>query len=290
MRFLVVAISLVLGKAALAEPPQVVTDIAPVQSLVATVMEGVAVPDVVLPANASPHDFAFRPSAARALQDADAVFWIGAELTPWLEQPVETLAGDAHVVTLSKIEGITLREAEGHDHGHGHTTDPHLWLDPENAMQWLSEIAEALAELDPQNGDLYRQNALKEIEVISALVNEFQTKLTNLEPNYVVFHDAFGYFEGRFGIKHVAAVTDVSDADMAPAQLRVVQSAVAEGATRCALAEPGFDPDLVSLIFGENADVALAVIDPLGGALEPGPGQYRQLLQEIAQSFEACAG
>ncbi len=288
-RFLGAAI-LAFGTPALAEPPQVVADVAPVRSLVAAVMDGVAEPGVVLPVNASPHDFAFRPASARALQEANAVFWIGADLTPWLEQPLQTLADGAAIVTLSEIEGVTLREAgeHGHDHGHKHGIDPHLWLDPENALRWLPEIAEALGALDPENRDLYLQNAEAEAQKLKALAQEISARLTKLEPVYVVFHDAFGYFESRFGIDHLAAVTDVSDAAMTPARLRTVQQAVAAGAVRCALAEPGFDPDLVTLIFGETAEVTVAVIDPLGGALAPGPDQYRQILRQLTDTLEAC--
>ena len=82
-----------LTSAAWAEAPKVVTDITPVTSLVSQVMEGVCEPFQLLPAGASPHDHALRPSEAQALDQADVVFWIGDALSPNLDKAVDSLAG-----------------------------------------------------------------------------------------------------------------------------------------------------------------------------------------------------
>ena len=88
------------GLPAMAEAPRVATDITPVQSLVARVMQGAGEADVIVSPGMSPHGYAMRPSEARALEQADLVIWMGAELTPWMEHAIETLAGDAAVITL----------------------------------------------------------------------------------------------------------------------------------------------------------------------------------------------
>ncbi|MGP1358871.1 zinc ABC transporter substrate-binding protein [Roseicyclus sp.] len=117
---------------ALAEVPSVAVDIAPVHSLVARVMEGVGEPALVLPPVASPHSHALRPSEAAALEGADLVVWIGPELTPWLEDAIDRLAGDAQRLTLLwSAEAIRLETRTGatfaeHDHGHDdHGHDDH---------------------------------------------------------------------------------------------------------------------------------------------------------------------
>ncbi|WP_293576471.1 zinc ABC transporter substrate-binding protein [Phaeobacter sp.] len=130
---------------AIAEAPNVATDIGPVHGLVARVMEGVGSPDQIVPPGASPHSHSMRPSEARALDRADVVFWVGHDLTPWLEGPIETLAADAVVVELLEAEGtqlLTYRESatfaldvaeteahdehdeDGHD-DHGHKDHDH---------------------------------------------------------------------------------------------------------------------------------------------------------------------
>jgi zinc transport system substrate-binding protein len=88
---------------AMADVPRVAVDIAPVHSLVARVMAGVGEPSLVVPPGASPHEYNLRPSEAAALQDADIVFWVGEDLTPWMADAVETLADGADVTALLDV-------------------------------------------------------------------------------------------------------------------------------------------------------------------------------------------
>jgi zinc transport system substrate-binding protein len=172
----------------------VAVDISPVLSLVARVMQGLGVPDQIVRQGASPHGYALRPSEAGTLAGADAVFWIGPALAPWLEHSIDTLAPDAAVLRLPEVPGTTLlefrqgaqfaahadeddhgdEELQDHDHGHEHDygedhgedddhdhagDDPHAWLDPENGKVWLDAIADALGRLDPENAATYTANA-----------------------------------------------------------------------------------------------------------------------------------
>ncbi len=86
--------------AAAAEPPNVVADIAPVHALVAQVMGGVGAPALLIPPTQSPHTSSLKPSDAAAVQEADIIFIIGSELTPWLTERIATLSPDARVVDL----------------------------------------------------------------------------------------------------------------------------------------------------------------------------------------------
>ncbi|MEM9393310.1 MAG: zinc ABC transporter substrate-binding protein [Pseudomonadota bacterium] len=121
--------AVLMGGTAMADTPSVAVDIAPLHSLVSRVMEGVGTPNLIIPAGASPHQYSLRPSEAAALQEADVVFWLGEDLTPWLEDAVETLAEGASVTALLESEGTVLHDFregalfEAHDHGdeeHGH--------------------------------------------------------------------------------------------------------------------------------------------------------------------------
>ena len=114
-----------------ADVPKVTVDIAPVHSLVSSVMEGVGKPDLIMPAGASPHEYQLKPSNAKSLEDADVVFWIGEDLTPWLENGLESLAKNASKTSLLGVDGIELlsfREGalfEAHDHGDHDDHDDH---------------------------------------------------------------------------------------------------------------------------------------------------------------------
>ncbi len=117
--------------------PRVVADITPVHSLVAQVMAGVGEPALVIQRGASPHSYALRPSEAAALERADVVFWMGEELTPWLDGALGNLAADAEQVALLHapetiryaFRDRVLNEATGHhdgdEHDHGHDEHDH---------------------------------------------------------------------------------------------------------------------------------------------------------------------
>jgi len=128
-----VSLGLALGCAGPAlAAPQVTTDIAPVHSLVARVMEGVGAPALIVPPGATPHGYSMRPSEAAALDRAEVVFWIGEGLTPWLADSIGTLAADAHLVELLGAGGSQVREfrealtfAAKADDDHGHDHDDH---------------------------------------------------------------------------------------------------------------------------------------------------------------------
>lgn len=117
-----------------AEAPKVVTDILPVQNLVAAVMGDIGTPTVIVQPGTSPHSANLRPSQARALDEADLVFWIGPNLTPWLDPSIDALSGRAEVTVLLDVPGIStlepreeaVFELEDDDHDdHGHKDHDH---------------------------------------------------------------------------------------------------------------------------------------------------------------------
>ena len=299
-----------LGGAAFGEAPHVAADIAPVHSLVARVMEGIGTPDLIVQPGASPHEYALRPSEAAALQEADLVFWISEDLTPWLEEAIETVATQAKVTELINADGtvrLAFREDalfEAHDHeqddhegeehaddhaNHDHGDhDAHAWLSPKNAATWLNVIAGQLSAADPENAGVYFANAATaraEIEALNAEVSAL------LEPvrggRFIVFHDAYQYFEADFDFPASGAIS-ISDAtDPGPARIAVIQTRIAEEGIDCVLAEPQFNPGLVATVL-DGVSAGTAVIDPLGSDLEPGPALYTQMIRNLASTLANC--
>ncbi|WP_296764833.1 zinc ABC transporter substrate-binding protein [Sediminimonas sp.] len=294
-----------------ADVPAVATDIAPVHSLVARVMEGVGTPDMVMQPGASPHGYAMRPSEARALEQADIVFWVGADLTPALERAIETLAADAHIVALLdhaataslefrtgvRFDGRAHEEERAHaddgapdhddDHGHG-GIDPHAWLDPENGKAWLDVIAAELSRADPDNAGMYSANAAvgkQEVDAATADIAETLAPLDGLR--YIVFHDAYQYFEARFDIPAAGAVSLGDATDPSPARVAELRATVADLNVTCAFAEPQFNPGILNAVLPGDS-VTITVIDPLGTDIDPGPDFYPAFLRAVGASFATC--
>lgn len=272
--------------------PRVVADIAPVHALAARVMVGAGEPALAAPPGASPHGFSLRPSQAAALEGADLLVWVGPRLAPWFAEAAEALAPDAVRLTLMETEGTVLRPmrvaALFAGAGDAETPDEHVWLDPRNAALWVGLIAEALAGLDPARADLYRANAAEARAELEALETELDALLAPVRGRaFFVFHDAYRYFEDRFGL---AAEGSVSMGDArAPgvSRLHDLRGRLREGGAVCLFIEPQFAPRLAEMLV-EGTEARTGVLDPLGAALTPGPELYPALLRGLAASLREC--
>lgn len=294
--------TLLLSSAALADVPEVVTDIAPIHGLVARVMGELGAPELLVEPGASPHGYALRPSQAAGLQRADLVVMMGHELTPWLEGPVAQLATGAVVMELLDTQGTTVLSArevaafdpddhQEHDHDHAHEgADPHAWLDPRNAVAWLASIADALAELDPANAETYRANAAGGSAEIAAAQADAADRLAPLaEQPYVVFHDAFQYFEARFGLAGVGAISLSDATPPSAARVAEIRALVEAEGVVCAFSEPQFNPAILDTVT-QGTGARLGTVDPVGATLSTGPGFYPALIAAITSEVAACLG
>ena len=331
-----------LPAAAVANPPSVAVDIAPVHSLVAQVMAGVGEPDLIIQPGASPHAYSLRPSQARSLSSADAVFWVGEELTPWMEAPLENLSASAKKVTLLEVDGITLHgfregvtfeahdhhddehhdehadhdEHENHDdhaghdgeehhdghakhdddvhHEHGHDDhhgvhDPHAWLDPENAKTWLRVIAGTLSELDTANAAIYERNAGNAIARLDEMIVSIRGETKSLHDiRFIVFHDAYQYFERRFEVQATGAISIGDASDPSPARVKQIRDTVTDLGIRCVFTEPQYNPEMVRSVFEDTQVVTIGVMDPLGADIAPGTDHYANLLGAMTASLKQC--
>jgi zinc transport system substrate-binding protein len=295
--------------------PNVATDITPVHSLVSQVMAGVGKPDLLVQSGASPHHYSLSPSEAEALQEADLVFWIGEGLTPWLERSLENLSPDSKKIELLEAKGTTtyaFREGATFDahgdndlemeveteHGtnddahHDHSgIDPHAWLDPSNGKVWLDVIAMALVDKDPENAAKYLENAAIGKSEIDAAVNRIEATTVQFNiKQFIVFHDAYQYFERRFKIPAAGSIS-ISDASKpSPARIAEIIKVVADLNVSCVFTEPQYNPGVVKAVFGGTGVNTTGVIDPLGSGLVIGVNLYPNLLIKIAEGLQSCLG
>ena len=307
--------------------PRIVVTIGPVHSLVAGVTQGVVEPQLIMQGAASPHAFAMRPSQAKALERADVIVRVGETLETSLDRPIEALGKSARLVTLDGIEGMTLlpareggvweshdhaeaaqgHEHEGHDvdqakaeakhddHGHAETHgrhegthNPHLWLDPKNAIVAVDHIAQVLSETDPGNAAQYQANAGRLTAKLADLDSELaaQTKPLRAKP-YLVFHDAYPYFENRYRLVPAGAITVSPERQPGAKRIGEIRAKVRDLGAVCVFSEPQFKPKLIDTII-EGTDSRSGVLDPLGANLEPGPDLYFALMRNMAQALKSC--
>lgn len=299
------------GQSAFAETT-VVTSIKPVHSLVAGVMEGVGAPYLIVKGASSPHTYSLKPSDAKALEQANAVFWVGDGVETFLGSSIDKLARSALIVELAKAPGLTLHEIreggpwaahEDHDdHGehadgehteaeghHDHDgVDMHLWLDPDNAKAMVAKVVKALAKADPENAAAYRANGRTLTARLDALTAELEGSLSPVRSKpFVVFHDGFQYFEKRFGLNAAGSVTVSPEIQPGADRLRQIRHRISELGAVCVFAEPQFASRLIDVVI-EGTKASAGVLDPLGADLNDGPELYFTLMKRNAATLKDC--
>jgi len=173
---------------------------------------------------------------------------------------------------------------DGHNHGE---FDAHIWLDPENAKVMISEIAHELSELDPQNKSNYEKNAEKMISSLDDLIDRVSTIVPN-NPSFIVFHDAYQYFENRFNIKAAGALTLNPEVLPGAKQIAEIQELIEHDNVKCIFSEPQYNPKIVEML-SADMNVSTSVLDPLGADINTGPKMYNNLILQIANSLKDCS-
>ena len=303
---------------------RVVTDITPIYGLVAQVMKGVGTPSVIIRAGSDPHHYQLRPSEAANIQQADIIFWIGPELTPWLQPAFDNLAADAKIISLMKIDGLTRLAAgadshvhhheDNHDHedkqnhedkhdhdgknesGHHNEAehensgiDPHLWLDPENARIWLQEIARTLSLYDPENAEIYRENARAADHKIAGLQRRIARIMatSRLMPVFAQ-HAAFAYFENRFGLEIAGTLYDRENEAPSPGHIAELHQLTRNLPKACLLAETHLENNVIASVFSKT-DLLVMALNPSGAANSPPLTAYSDLMERLANGLEKCS-
>ena len=182
---------------------------------------------------------------------------------------------------------------DGHDnHGHGHEGhahgefDPHIWLDPMNAKIILDEMAIHLIENDQKNEKKYKENLKSAHKDLDKLTKKIKSDL-NKDFKSIVFHDAYQYFEKRFGINILGAFTVNTDVMPGAEQLAGIREVIEHDKVSCIFSEPQFNPDIIKAV-AKDMNIATGVIDPLGATLDPGKDLYFDLINNMSKSFKGC--
>lgn len=299
--------------AAFAMEPKVVASIKPVHSLVAGVMQGVGEPRLLVSGGASPHEYSLKPSDTRALSEAQLVFWIGPDLESFLVKPLNNVKDRVRAVALLDAPGMMIlplrkggawephqhghaepdhdqkKESPAeHDHEHAADHDTHIWLDPVNAIAMVRQIVAQLGEADAAHKADYERNGAALIERLNRLNQQLITELAPVKSQpYLVFHDAYQYFERRYDLSAVGSV--VLSPEQRPGAKRVadIQARIHDLHARCVFSEPQFQPALVETVIA-GSTARRGVLDPLGAELTAGPEAYFQLVQGLSSSLRAC--
>ena len=266
-------------------------------------MEGVAEPELLVSSDSSPHQYILKPSQMFSLQRADLVVWVGESVEGFLPRALTSLGADKQVMQLMALPGMLLlparkggvweeqRESHAVHQAHGHKhgdTDGHIWLDPVNARLIVQALVARLSLLDPPHADRYRANGERLQLQLAALDRELNETLAPLRGlPYLVFHDAYQYFEQRYGLTPVGAIMIDLERKPGARRLAEIRDRIQSQHVQCVFSEPQFSDKLLQVV-SEGTSIKSAVLDPMGRGLKPGKALYFDLMHQLGQHLAGC--
>ena len=311
------------------ETKGVVSTIQPINSLVNAVIGNTGKTISLIPAKASPHEYKLKPSDTKKLQNANIIFFVSDHLETSVTRVFKNLPKNIKIINLMEDAGIkhlAIRDNEAwerHDHHHRHgdhddydkhvkkdddhdhdkhskkhddhddhekEDDVHIWLSPDNAVKIIKKINKELSLFFPENAKTYNQNANQMIKKINQLKVELKKELLGIKDEpFIVFHDAYQYFETSFDLNAVGSVALEGDIASSPKQISIIKDKIVKLKASCVFQEPQFDSKLVKIVV-EGTNAQIGTLDPLGVNIKSGENFYLQLLKNMAKSLKDCLG
>lgn len=285
------------GSRALAAGPAVAASIAPIHSLVASVMAP-RKPTLLLPPAQSEHATSLLPASATALARARVVYRVARGFELALDRPIDTLSRPGAVIELARAPGIKLLPNRVFDEESAPPlmrskdlymwANLHVWLDPTHAKAMVNRITSTLSASDPSNARLYAANGADLGIRLNALDHRMADALAPVSKvPFIVFHDAYAYLEARYGLRQVGIVEVIPDEAPSARHIVALRETIRKTGAACIFAEPQFEPKILATIT-EGFDIKTGTLDPVGADLEPGPDLYFNLMQQLTKSLKSC--
>jgi len=311
------------------ETTGIITTIQPITSLVSAVIGNTGKTISLIPTEISPHEYKLKPSDIKKLQNGNIIFYVSDHLETSITKVFENLPKNIKSINLMEDAGIkhlAIRDNEAwerHDHRHGHgdhhdhdkkakehddhedekhakkhddhddhekEDDVHIWLSPDNAVKIIKKINKELSLFFPENAKTYDQNANQMIKKINQLKIELKNELSGIKDKpYIVFHDAYQYFETSFDLNAVGSIALDGDIASSPKQISFIKDKIVKFKASCVFQEPQFDSKLVKIV-AEGTNAQIGTLDPLGLNIKSGENFYLQLLKNMAKSLKDCLG
>lgn len=277
---------------------KVVTTIKPIHSLVAGVMDGLGSPSLIVDGSNSPHNFSLKPSHAKMIEDAEIIFWVGEDLETFMIKPLESIANNATKVSFMDLDSIiklkfkeeNILEVEGYDDDHDKHADgefdAHIWLDPKNAIEIVNEIAKTLSLKDPNNKNVYYSNAEKLNHSLNELIEKINLSI-NKDARFIVFHDAYQYFEKRFDVSSAGALILNEEALPSAKKVSEIHKIIKKQNINCIISEPQFNPNIIKSI-AQDSSILTRSFDPLGSSFDTNKNLYFEMILSLSNSLKDC--
>jgi hydroxyethylthiazole kinase-like uncharacterized protein yjeF len=238
----------------------------------------------LVPPGASPHTYELTPAQVEQTAKAHLLVLNGVGLEYWADKLIQS-ADNPNLIVVDTSQGIEILGRDAGELG----GNPHIWLDPQNAIIQVEQIRQALLQADPAYGGDYRANAERYIAELEALDQEIANEVATWSSRqFIAFHPAWAYFARRYGLKQAAVIERSPGREPSPAEVaQVVETARRIGA-KAIFAEPQFSSRAAQTI-AEESDAEVLFLDPLGASLDD-PSYLDLMHYNLAQMAKALQG
>lgn len=277
MKIFKIFFALLIGlNAALAQAnPVIVSSINPIQQIVLAITEDKNNSILIISPTISEHDYQLKKSDAAAIAKADLIFYVDASL----ERNFVKMVRQKKSYQLSQISGIKLLQSRGD----AEKIDPHLWMNPNNAVKIAEFITQKTCEIDVTNCKKYQQNLSKFNKEISETEKKISADLREIKnQNYVFYHDGYQYFENYFGLKPLKIISKNHDRELSVKDVRDFSALAKNGQIKC-LFDDVLDEKNSAKKLAQNYSIKFVALDLIGGN-----GGYQKLLNDMSSAMKSC--
>jgi zinc transport system substrate-binding protein len=235
----------------------------------------------LVPPGASPHTYELTPAQAEQVAKARLLILNGVELEYWADKLIQS-AGNPNLIVVDTSEGIEILEGKAAETG----GNPHIWLDPRNAIAQVERIRAALLQADPAHAADYRANAERYIAELRDLDQEITNEVATWSSRqFIAFHPAWVYFARRYGLEQAAVIERSPGREPSPAEVAQIVETARHIEAKAIFAEPQFSPRAAQTI-AEESQAQVLFLDPLGSSLDD-PSYLNLMRYNLAQMARA---
>ena len=224
---------------------RVLTTISTFNSLVESVGGPRVLVESLVPVGASPEDYEPTPTDIEKISHADVLIENGLGLEAWLARTIDNAKNDnLRIVVASK--GLPHKG-----------NNPHLWMDPVLAQSYVAAIRDGLIAQEPRNKSLFERNAKATDGRLARLQKEIAGRIATIPPQsrtMIIFHNAFEYYNARFGLRTIGVIETSPGQEPNPQQLHDLVQLARANHVRAVFAEPEYSPKLVQAL-AESAGI-----------------------------------
>ena len=242
------------------------------------------------------HTYSPKPSDLIAVRKARLLFEIGVGLEVWVANLVKNAGGPSlTIITTSRGIGL-VRDDVGHGDGHEAGAqqvqgNPHIWMDPENAVTMMRHITEALIHVDPRHAHEFRQNQADYLKRLDHLRSQLSDRVRALpDKRFIAHHPAWPYLARRFGFEIVGTIQTQSGSEPSAIQIHNLITTIRKQHIKAVVSEVQLSQKLPELLAKETS-ARVVVLTTLPGGL-PHTDTYLDMLRynvlQLANALEAA--